>query len=113
MGSEGGGAVKEKMKAAAWESEGRAMVFGMMVGVSFWRYSLDKQNVSSVSADGIGRQWHLDGDSLVSSTSGWRQPHSYERGEARHSDQSEIPHSEDSVRHEGFCLLGGTERFLS
>lgn len=53
------------MKATNWEFTNRAMIFGMIIGVSFGLYSVDHENVTSKLADWAGPRLQIDADLLT------------------------------------------------
>jgi protein-S-isoprenylcysteine O-methyltransferase Ste14 len=50
------------MKATDWEFKNRAMVFGMILGISFAMYSLDQQNTAAALASWMGPRGHWNAD---------------------------------------------------
>jgi protein-S-isoprenylcysteine O-methyltransferase Ste14 len=53
------------MQATDWEFKNRAMIFGMIFGVTFPLYFVDPQNFSAAIAIGLGAAFHGDPDRIV------------------------------------------------
>ncbi len=53
------------MQATDWEFKNRAMIFGMIFGLTFPLYFLDPQNVSAAIAIGLGAAFHSDPERIV------------------------------------------------
>jgi protein-S-isoprenylcysteine O-methyltransferase Ste14 len=50
------------MRATNWEFTNRAMVFGLILGVSFGIYFLDQENAGAALANWIEARWHVNAD---------------------------------------------------
>src|SRR5580658_8757310 len=57
-----GGDILRPMKATHWEFTNRAMLFGLIFGVSFPLYFLDRQNSTVALANWIGSKLQMDAD---------------------------------------------------
>jgi protein-S-isoprenylcysteine O-methyltransferase Ste14 len=53
------------MKATNWEFTNRAMIFGVVIGVSFGLYALDHQNMSAELANDLSTRLHANADLLA------------------------------------------------
>ena len=53
------------MKATNWEFSNRAFVFGIILGISFPLYSLDRQNSTAALANWLGGRAGVDADLLA------------------------------------------------
>lgn len=53
------------MRATRWEFENRAVIIGVIFGVSFLLSSLDRKNAAVAIAEPIAARIHVDGDAVV------------------------------------------------
>src|SRR5271163_3557278 len=53
------------MKATSWEFRNRAMVFGLIFGLTFPLYVLDNQNSTVALANWLGATLHMDADHVA------------------------------------------------
>ena len=53
------------MKATRWEFENRAMILGVLFGVSFFLSSFDRRNAAVAVAEPLAARLHVDGDAAV------------------------------------------------
>jgi protein-S-isoprenylcysteine O-methyltransferase Ste14 len=60
-----GGDILRPMKATHWEFTNRAMLFGLIFGVSFPLYFLDRQNSTVALANWIGSRLQMDADLIA------------------------------------------------
>jgi protein-S-isoprenylcysteine O-methyltransferase Ste14 len=57
-----GSDILRPMKATHWEFTNRTMLFGLIFGLSFPLYFLDRQNSTAALANWIGSRWQMDPD---------------------------------------------------
>jgi len=53
------------MKATRWEFENRAVILGVVFGVSFFLSSFDRRNAAVAVAEPLAARLHMDGDAAV------------------------------------------------
>jgi hypothetical protein len=53
------------MKATAWEFEARALIFGLIFGVSFPLYYLDQQNSTAALSQWMAGRLHVEADAIA------------------------------------------------
>jgi protein-S-isoprenylcysteine O-methyltransferase Ste14 len=53
------------MQATNWEFANRAMIFGCIIGVSFFLYSFDQQNATAAVANWLGPNLNMNADLLA------------------------------------------------
>ena len=58
-------AILNAMQASDWEFKNRAVIFGMIIGLSFALYSLDHENVAAAFANWLAPKLHADAETLA------------------------------------------------